>query len=70
MKNPVYILVLCLLSLSMAAQKDTTLNIFKNMSMRSIGPSVMSGRVTAIDVLDHDENTVYVGTASGGTLEK
>jgi photosystem II stability/assembly factor-like uncharacterized protein len=66
MKNPVYILVLCLLSLSMAAQKDTTLNIFKNMSMRSIGPSVMSGRVTAIDVLDHDENTVYVGTASGG----
>ncbi len=34
--------------------------------MRSIGPAVMSGRVTAIDVTDHDDNVIYVGTASGG----
>jgi photosystem II stability/assembly factor-like uncharacterized protein len=39
---------------------------FKNMNMRSIGPAVMSGRVTAIDVDPLNENTLYVGTASGG----
>ncbi len=39
---------------------------FKNMSMRSIGPAVMSGRVTAIDVDPLNENIIYVGTASGG----
>jgi photosystem II stability/assembly factor-like uncharacterized protein len=39
---------------------------FKNMNMRSIGPAVMSGRVTAIDVDPLNENIMYVGTASGG----
>jgi photosystem II stability/assembly factor-like uncharacterized protein len=39
---------------------------FKNMNMRSIGPAVMSGRVTAIDVDPLNENILYVGTASGG----
>jgi photosystem II stability/assembly factor-like uncharacterized protein len=39
---------------------------FKNMNMRSIGPAVMSGRVTAIDVDPMNENIMYVGTASGG----
>jgi len=39
---------------------------FKNMNMRSIGPAVMSGRVTAIDVDPLNDNILYVGTASGG----
>jgi photosystem II stability/assembly factor-like uncharacterized protein len=39
---------------------------FKNMTMRSIGPAVMSGRVTAIDIAEQDENMIVVGTASGG----
>lgn len=39
---------------------------FKNMSMRSVGPAVMSGRVTSIDVSDQNENLIYIGTASGG----
>jgi photosystem II stability/assembly factor-like uncharacterized protein len=39
---------------------------FKNMNMRSIGPAVMSGRVTAIDVDPLNDNIIYVGTASGG----
>lgn len=34
--------------------------------MRSIGPAVMSGRVTAIDVDPYNDNILYVGTASGG----
>ncbi len=33
---------------------------------RNIGPSGMSGRVTAIDVNPTDKDHIYVGTASGG----
>ena len=36
------------------------------MQARSIGPAGMSGRITAIDALDSDPMTVYVGAASGG----
>ena len=33
---------------------------------RSIGPAVMSGRIAAIDAVEGDRLTVYVGAASGG----
>ncbi len=33
---------------------------------RSIGPAGMSGRVTAIDVVQKNPSIIYVGTASGG----
>ena len=39
---------------------------FSGMSVRSIGPSGMSGRVTAIDVVADNPNTIYIGAASGG----
>ena len=38
----------------------------ENMSVRSIGPAGMSGRVTTIDVVRNDPSTIYIGTASGG----
>lgn len=38
----------------------------KNYKPRCIGPSGMSGRITAIDALWDRPNTVYVGAASGG----
>jgi len=38
---------------------------FKGMSMRSIGPGVTSGRVTAID-LPPNQGSIYIGAASGG----
>ena len=34
--------------------------------MRNIGPAGMSGRVTAIDVVNDNPEVMYVGTASGG----
>ncbi|HUR10643.1 MAG TPA: hypothetical protein VM012_04705, partial [Flavitalea sp.] len=40
--------------------------IFRNWKPRAIGPSGMSGRITAIDALTSDANTVYIGSASGG----
>lgn len=39
---------------------------FKNYKPRCIGPSGMSGRITAIDALWEKPNTIYVGAASGG----
>ncbi|MDT0607607.1 VPS10 domain-containing protein [Croceitalea rosinachiae] len=42
------------------------LDNFKNLKIRSVGPANMSGRITAIDVVHSDQNTMYVGAASGG----
>jgi photosystem II stability/assembly factor-like uncharacterized protein len=39
---------------------------FKNLKARAIGPSGMSGRITAIDALHNDRHTIYIGAASGG----
>lgn len=53
------------ISLSVFAQK-ARLDQFKNWTPRNIGPSSMSGRITAIDAVVKDPNTIYVGSASGG----
>lgn len=36
------------------------------LNARSIGPSGMSGRVTAIDAVEMNPNIIYIGSASGG----
>ena len=51
--------------LSISAQK-VSLDQFKNLKPRNIGPSGMSGRVTAIDVVINKPDTWYIGAASGG----
>src|SRR5687768_2366225 len=51
--------------LSVSAQK-VSLDQFKNLKPRNIGPSGMSGRVTAIDVVINKPDTWYIGAASGG----
>ncbi|OEK00169.1 hypothetical protein BFP97_00940 [Roseivirga sp. 4D4] len=58
------LLLLVLTSVSAIAQTD--LSIFEAMEPRSIGPAGMSGRVTSIDVVRHNRNIIYAGTASGG----
>lgn len=42
------------------------MEMVKNMKPRNIGPGGMSGRVTAIDVVETNPEIMYVGTASGG----
>lgn len=61
------VLFACLLStaITVSAQK-ISLDQFKNLKARSIGPAGMSGRVTAIDALYTNTDLVYLGTASGG----
>jgi photosystem II stability/assembly factor-like uncharacterized protein len=48
------------------AQQVDVAKQFKNMKPRAIGPSGMSGRITTIDALHSDPNTIYLGSASGG----
>jgi photosystem II stability/assembly factor-like uncharacterized protein len=50
--------------LTEAQQLD--LSKLENLKIRNVGPANMSGRITAIDVVDSDTKTMYVGAASGG----
>jgi photosystem II stability/assembly factor-like uncharacterized protein len=56
--------VLFLFTSSLHAQIDPQL--LAGMKARSIGPATMSGRVTAIDVVESNPDIVYVGAATGG----
>lgn len=46
--------------------QEFSMDLVKNMKPRSIGPGGMSGRVTAMDVVENNPDIIYVGTASGG----
>lgn len=66
MKNAAFLFA-CLLIVNTASSGqgiDTTKT--KALAARSIGPAGMSGRVTAIDVVLSNPETIYIGTASGG----
>ena len=52
--------------LSAQTETESLSEKLEEMSVRSIGPAGMSGRVTTIDVVREDPNTIYIGTASGG----
>ena len=52
-------------SLNILAQK-IDMELFKSIKPRSIGPAGMSGRITAIDVVQKNTDIIYVGSASGG----
>lgn len=60
------ILTLVLLSSFSVFSQNLSMDLFKNMHPRNIGPGGMSGRVTAIDVVHSNPDIMYVGTASGG----
>ncbi len=64
MKN-VLIALFSILFLQSAAQQ-ISLDRFKNLKPRSIGPAGMSGRVTSIDAVVNNPDIIYLGTASGG----
>ncbi len=40
--------------------------IFGAIKARPIGPAVMSGRISAVDAVNENPNTIYVGAAGGG----
>ncbi|MDJ0654037.1 MAG: hypothetical protein QNJ40_07790 [Xanthomonadales bacterium] len=63
---------ICVAAIAFATAAQGAIEInsstFGGLSARSIGPAVMSGRISSIDAVVHDDGplTVYVGTASGG----
>ncbi|MCU0352808.1 MAG: hypothetical protein MUD08_03570, partial [Cytophagales bacterium] len=59
---------LIILVFSFLAVHAQTLNTEKlqGMKARAIGPAGMSGRVTAIAVVNDKPDVIYLGTASGG----
>jgi photosystem II stability/assembly factor-like uncharacterized protein len=66
---PTAFAVAALLALAVpAAAQDVKIDseTFAGLDARSIGPAAMSGRVAAIDAVQGDWLTIYVGAASGG----
>ena len=64
MKQFLSLVMLCCVTFISA--QDFSMDLVKNMTPRNIGPGGMSGRVTAIDVVNENPDVMYVGTASGG----
>ncbi|WP_207435569.1 VPS10 domain-containing protein [Sabulibacter ruber] len=60
------LLFLSLLALGQAQAQTVPMAQFGQMKARSIGPGVMSGRITAIDAVVSNPEIIYVGSASGG----
>src|SRR5690349_9137432 len=61
-----FLLVTFLLAAISLQAQQVKLDQFKNWKPRNIGPASMSGRITAIDAVVNDANTIYIGAASGG----
>ena len=65
MKRLLYFAALCCSNIASSQQVKLD-QYFSNWKPRAIGPAGMSGRITAIDALNADPNTIYLGAASGG----
>jgi photosystem II stability/assembly factor-like uncharacterized protein len=58
--------IFLLLAAGLNAQTKLSSSTFGAIEARSIGPAVMGGRITAIDGVNNNTKTLYVGTAGGG----
>jgi photosystem II stability/assembly factor-like uncharacterized protein len=65
MKKLILLSSFCTACFFLSAQK-ISLDQFKNLKPRNIGPAGMSGRITTIDVVVNNPNIIYLGAASGG----
>ncbi|RSC93380.1 WD40/YVTN/BNR-like repeat-containing protein [Tenacibaculum singaporense] len=64
MKNLFYLLFITFSCATFS--QEFSVDLVKNMKPRNIGPGGMSGRVTAIVVVESNPDIMFVGTASGG----
>lgn len=60
------LLIILSLTTSSVFSQQIEINKLKGMKIRSVGPSGMSGRITAIDVVNKNPEIIYAGAASGG----
>ena len=63
MKN---ILLTLLIISNLCYSQEFDIEKLKGIKPRAIGPAGMSGRITAIDVVNDQPSVIYVGAASGG----
>jgi photosystem II stability/assembly factor-like uncharacterized protein len=66
MLRNLYSLIFLILIATTAFAQKLDMDKLKGMKPRNIGPGVMSGRITAIDVVVTDPSVIYAGSASGG----
>lgn len=64
-KNFTLIIYLALVSTQLQSQVYDP-ELFQHLKIRNVGPANMSGRITAIDVVESNQKIMYVGAASGG----
>ncbi|MEQ9413227.1 MAG: xyloglucanase precursor, partial [Cyclobacteriaceae bacterium] len=60
------ILTLLFLVSATSHAQQLDMSLFKDIQPRNIGPAGMSGRVTAIEVVESNPDIIFLGTASGG----
>ncbi len=60
------IFLVTILAAASTARSQTDITGLAGLKARSIGPSGMSGRISAIDAVNADPNIIYVGSATGG----
>ena len=63
---PLWYLIVLMCGTITPASAQLDMDLLKEMKARNVGPAGMSGRVTAIDVVEENTKVMYVGTASGG----
>ena len=63
---PIILCVVATAQKSLPAGRQVSLDQFKNLRPRNIGPSGMSGRIVAIDAVHKNPSIIYLGAASGG----
>ncbi|MBD0849127.1 VPS10 domain-containing protein [Maribacter arenosus] len=64
--NHLILKLLLVFSLSTVQAQFLDLDNLKNLKIRNVGPANMSGRITAIDVVEANPKIMFVGAASGG----
>ena len=65
MRRTIVLACLCFIGIASLSQKVSLVQ-FKNLKPRNIGPAGMSGRITSVDVVNDNNNIIYLGSASGG----
>jgi hypothetical protein len=61
----ILVFIFAVLAFQLSAQKLDNRQI-RNLKIRNVGPANMSGRITAIDVVQSNPKIMYIGAASGG----
>ncbi|GAB5410036.1 MAG: hypothetical protein BalsKO_24010 [Balneolaceae bacterium] len=61
-----FLLLMSLAMMMPLSAQQIDMDLMKGIEPRNIGPAGMSGRITAIDVVEMNPDIMYVGSASGG----